>query len=836
MAHWKSHLDFLNDCLAWEFVPRGLRLHVRPQSEEERRWKAEAEWRRVRATRKAAQRHFYCARQDIGDIYIQLRDALNPGDLAHVTATAQHLYRRALEDIIACKARKFDRLLLEVPLTFANKRPRVPPPEKTQTVINLTGEGLSKCEMEALSVGPKFSYPPPGLPTTTLAVRCQYAAERAEAKAGELGITGADIAHFYNRTSELVSKASKSPFPSPSLSLSKGLSSLAANTDRVVVSADKARALVVLWRRDYSAAILRCLQLPIYEELPSDPSPAYNSRYGEMLLAAFAGPPGTGNGNRDLNLRRADPLKHRAMDRLRRTHGRAGPFYGLIKTHKYAGPPKTGEERRHWVSTLKLRPICPGYRSCDAEMAKHLNLCLTQLPRPPLSIQSPMQVLELLQEYNYAAGTCWLLSLDVEAMFPSIPVEKAIPLIRERFSAHADRLAEVSYLSPDSLADFLSLSISNTHAVFNDGERDRWWVQRRGLAMGKSFSPLVADQFMGAWEDDLKGRAEEVGGKVVFACRFADDYLVAFEGSPEAAERWLESLNSKEEAISVTMEVEAAGYLPFLDIAIQRTEAGFQTSVFRKACNTGQTVPFASYTDSKHLYAAIRSDTTRAVRYCKVEGVLRSELDYIRQKYLGHGYPTTVVNSCVSSTITNLRLKARALPAPPDPAQPPPLRVSVPYCGPLFHALRREARKIGVQLVTKPASTVGSKLCSATKHKLPLEQRPDSVYAIHCDCGGIYVGESGRELGTRVAEHVRGWRTGAAKSAFGTHQGHQPAFDNVCILDSEPHARMRLLAESAQIRIKGQRETIIRSPNDISLNRNSGTLLKECWLPALLRH
>ena len=128
--------------------------------------------------------------------------------------------------------------------------------------------------------------------------------------------------------------------------------------------------------------------------------------------------------------------------------------------------------------------------------------------------------------------------------------------------------------------------------------------------------------------------------------------------------------------------MEANETLPFLDIQIQRFETGFRTSVYRKACNTGQAVPFSSYTDPKYLQNAVAAEVLRALRYCREPKLLQAELNRGAGDVLGLGYPRSFVEGVMKRTKERLALKARALPAPPelDPVHEP--RLSVPYFGP----------------------------------------------------------------------------------------------------------------------------------------------------------
>ncbi|KYN12032.1 hypothetical protein ALC57_15783, partial [Trachymyrmex cornetzi] len=92
-------------------------------------------------------------------------------------------------------------------------------------------------------------------------------------------------------------------------------------------------------------------------------------------------------------------------------------------------------------------------------------------------------------------------------------------------------------------------------------------------------------------------------------------------------------------------------------------------------------------------------------------------------------------------------------------------------------------------------------------HKDPLSRDKKSkvVYKISCkSCDASYVGQTCRQLQSRITEHknhIR-WNT-SARSVITEHrlqEGHDFDWDNVAILDEEPHYRKRLISEMIFIR------------------------------------
>ena len=114
---------------------------------------------------------------------------------------------------------------------------------------------------------------------------------------------------------------------------------------------------------------------------------------------------------------------------------------------------------------------------------------------------------------------------------------------------------------------------------------------------------------------------------------------------------------------------------------------------------------------------------------------------------------------------------------------------------------------------------------------LATEEGPDGLRRLRHELNADLVGFSLQlvEAGTSEREPR------ANASAFSTHRDCTPAFDYAKILNRACHHQMRLLLESAYIRTVGRREAVLVSPNDANVNRNSGALLQDRWLPIIRR-
>ncbi|KAL9983560.1 hypothetical protein ACROYT_G005752 [Oculina patagonica] len=134
----------------------------------------------------------------------------------------------------------------------------------------------------------------------------------------------------------------------------------------------------------------------------------------------------------------------------------------------------------------------------------------------------------------------------------------------------------------------------------------------------------------------------------------------------------------------------------------------------------------------------------------------------------------------------------------------------------------------GVRAVFKSETTLRSHLVRPKDAVDPTKQ-DGVVYRIPCECGKVYIGETGRPIQDRIKEHDRDIRLARIQtSAVSEHThntGHYPLWNEVTFIDREPHWYTRRVKEAIQIRLH---------PNNI--NRDSGIEIPEAWMPKIKKH
>ena len=113
------------------------------------------------------------------------------------------------------------------------------------------------------------------------------------------------------------------------------------------------------------------------------------------------------------------------------------------------------------------------------------------------------------------------------------------------------------------------------------------------------------------------------------------------------------------------------------------------------------------------------------------------------------------------------------------------------------------------------------------KPKIKQEEKIGIIYKIPCECGDVYIGETGWTLKQR--EHKRAIRKADPSNAIATHTAttlHAIAWKESEVIDLESHWERRRIKEA--IHIKKTPRTLNTDPG-IILNPSWYTLLQRSW-------
>nr|XP_054760972.1 uncharacterized protein LOC129267271 [Lytechinus pictus] len=149
--------------------------------------------------------------------------------------------------------------------------------------------------------------------------------------------------------------------------------------------------------------------------------------------------------------------------------------------------------------------------------------------------------------------------------------------------------------------------------------------------------------------------------------------------------------------------------------------------------------------------------------------------------------------------------------------------VILPYLGPTSHKLQRIFRAAKIEVGHRSSHKLHAALYTHKDVK-PSASRP-GVYRIACSCGKVYIGETGRNLTTRLKEHQNSYnKWECEKSAIAKHANqlqHKILWEDAKLLTSIKHWHTRRVREAIEIT---QHDTV---PQD------SGLLINNIWNPLL---
>ena len=209
---------------------------------------------------------------------------------------------------------------------------------------------------------------------------------------------------------------------------------------------------------------------------------------------------------------------------------------------------------------------------------------------------------------------------------------------------------------------------------------------------------------------------------------------------------------------------------------IKRTPQGsLSHEVYRKPTHTDRYLNYRSYHHPSVL-RSINKTLVKRAHEVSDQTHLQGELEHIRHVLKCNNYPTHKIST--------------ELPPPRgSPEHQPKSRVVLPYLGAASHKIQRILKEADVE-VRHSSSTKLQSILFTHKDKRLSKDLP-GVYRIPCECGKVYIGETGRSFATRLKEHkTHGRRDEREKSAIIHHAHtceHRVLWDESKLITQVPH-------------------------------------------------
>ena len=220
---------------------------------------------------------------------------------------------------------------------------------------------------------------------------------------------------------------------------------------------------------------------------------------------------------------------------------------------------------------------------------------------------------------------------------------------------------------------------------------------------------------------------------------------------------------------------------------VTRDNNKLKATIYRKQTHTDRLLDQSSYNPTSHKATTIRTLTRRAQRLCDLPDSLQDETDYLNNVFSKDNYNTDFVRrNTYSNTDSNTQTNSG-----------PVTTATIPYSRGTSETIARILQPYNIRVAHKPITTL-RRLLTNVKGKDKPEDRQEAVFKC-CDCQASYIGETGRNLSTRLTEHKRATRNGDINNHITEHHlqtKHQIPSDSATCMTYSTDYHQRLTLES----------------------------------------
>lgn len=474
---------------------------------------------------------------------------------------------------------------------------------------------------------------------------------------------------------------------------------------------DKGNGIVVLDRSDYEERMEKLIREGAYEEIVdgrlinNNPVNVMQNKLKSLLK----------------NLVEDHSLNRNFAQTLTVSNPSVPMLYGLPKIHK---------------SGNKMRPIVSCCNSPTSKLSKWVSHELEDLNiTMEFEVKNTQDLVERLKNIKIQDDEL-LVSFDVVALFPSIPVEKAVNTMKYHISRQN--------ISSDKKSIIIK-SVETCMALNQFQFRGKFYRQLMGAAIGNSLSPKVASFFMLHFENKVK----RMSWFPRVWLRYVDDVFAIVKKTE--VKNVLEQLCDQFESIDFTVEEEIDEKLPFLDVLIAREAGELKFSIYRKPTATKLYIPEDSHHSKSHKMAAFNS------MFHRLFSIPMNQQDFENERSLI--MDTAKVNGYNRKTMEKLFEKHQKKKDIQNLTSLEPINdrefkyISMPFHPPLTHKLDNELKKFGYKVAYQNEGKLAA-LLGSTKDKITDDGEKSGIYQIQCaNCDVKYIGQTKRKMKTRIKEH-----------------------------------------------------------------------------------
>ena len=303
-------------------------------------------------------------------------------------------------------------------------------------------------------------------------------------------------------------------------------------------------------------------------------------------------------------------------------------FYGIPKIHK---------------QPVKFRPILPCHSAIQNPAAKFCSKVLKPIVNAaPTIIRGTKDLAIKLSTIKIPPWReIYLVTGDVVAYYPNIPLQKCLDRVLELYMEHywnvADHDESMNRKEQDLF--YRCLIAGNTELLTQF--QGKTYQQLLGLAMGVADSPDLANLY--GWYCERREKVLE-HPDIVFYGRYIDDcFAVVCANSEEEAKRIVASVVKIDDC---ELTWEAGKFLPFLDMMLYVDEYNqLQHRPYMKARNHQERIPWISAHPYDVKRGTFYGEMSRLATLSSLKEHYLEALDGLVALYVMRGYPIGIVKT-----------------------------------------------------------------------------------------------------------------------------------------------------------------------------------------------
>lgn len=406
-------------------------------------------------------------------------------------------------------------------------------------------------------------------------------------------------------------------------------------------------------------------------------------------------------------------------------------IYGSLKDHKSGSP---------------LRIIVSSINSPGQPLAKFVNRILQNVVDvSKYNVGNSADFLGRLKNVKLRPNDI-MVSFDVVSLFTCVPLDTAISAAMARW----DRISKYTNMPEDLFRSILTFLVKENNYFLYD---DTYYEQTNGLPMGGSLSTVLCDFVLEDLFDEILPKLQ-IQPSCIY--KYVDDIFTTLPESsvPET----LRLLNNVNMNIQFTVEMEKDGQLAFLDTRLIRKNDSITSDWFRKSTASDRLISFHSAHPYNMKVNIARELINRALKLSD-KRFHDKNINICRNILLTNHYPEKLINRLVKRACYVVRNPTTT--EQPDSSGPPPMEAPTyrraTYIPGLTDKIKNVVAKYipNLRLGLKPPMRM-DRFSSNLKSQVPNDQRGGGIYMIPCNNSQhCYIGETKRQLGTRINEHTR---------------------------------------------------------------------------------